>query len=51
MTRWLAARCGRWAIGKRELQAVLPYLGAYISGQPIALSKTYLPLIANGSSQ
>lgn len=46
--------CAMWTLGDWEganFQAALPYLGAYISGQPIALSKTYLPLIANSSSQ
>ncbi|MBP7690193.1 MAG: hypothetical protein KA765_19910, partial [Thermoflexales bacterium] len=46
--------CAMWTLGDWEganFQAALPFLAAYISGQPLTLSKTYVPLIANTSSQ
>jgi hypothetical protein len=43
--------CAAWTLGdwsEANFQAALPFLAGYISGQPVTLYNTHLPLIAHG---
>jgi hypothetical protein len=46
--------CAMWTLGDwsgANFQAALPFLAAYISGQPVTVHNTYLPLVGGEPGQ